>query len=162
MTVQYKFFVIPVKDIAAAESDLNRFLRSVRVLTVHRDFVSQGENAFWSLSVEYLSNGAPSSGTSDAASRKSRVDYKAVLPPEDFSVFARLREWRKTVAEKEGVPVYTIFTNDQLAAMVTKRVATLADLGGIDGVGDARLSKYGTEILRLIQEAVGKPEENVE
>ena len=162
MTAQYKFFVVPVKDITAAESDLNRFLRSARILTVHRDFVSQGDNSFWGVAVEYLSNGSQTAGSSDAASRKTRVDYKAVLPPEDFALFAQLREWRKAIAEKEGVPVYTIFTNDQLAAMVTKKITSLADLGGIDGVGDARLSKYGTEIVRLMQEAAGSLEEKTE
>jgi hypothetical protein len=38
------------------------------------------------------------------------VDYKEVLKPEEFEVFSRLREWRKGVAEKEGVPVYTVLT----------------------------------------------------
>ena len=42
-------------------------------------------------------------------------DYKQVLKPEEFEVFSRLREWRKGVAEKEGVPVYVVFSNEQLA-----------------------------------------------
>ena len=39
-----------------------------------------------------------------------------MLKPEEFEVFSRLREWRKAAAEKEGVPVYTVLTNEQLAA----------------------------------------------
>ena len=43
------------------------------------------------------------------------VDYREVLKPEEFEMFSRLREWRKALAEKEGVPVYTLLTNEQLA-----------------------------------------------
>jgi hypothetical protein len=37
------------------------------------------------------------------------VDYKEVLKPEEFEVFSRLREWRKGVAEKEGVPDFVVW-----------------------------------------------------
>ena len=137
MSAQYKFFVIPVKHIETAEADLNRFLRSANVLSIHRDFISCGENSFWGMSVEYLSSGRDA-GAADPGSRKGRVDYKAVLSPEDFALFVQLREWRKTAAEKEGTPVYIIFTNEQLTAIAASRPATPAALGGIEGVGEAR------------------------
>ena len=38
------------------EQELNSFLSTHRVLTVHREFVSQGENSFWSLANEVLYN----------------------------------------------------------------------------------------------------------
>jgi hypothetical protein len=40
------------------------------------------------------------------------------------------------------VPVYTIFTNEQLAQMVQSRATTKAALEKIAGVGDARIEKY--------------------
>jgi superfamily II DNA helicase RecQ len=46
--------------------------------------------------------------------------------------------------------VYTIFTNEQLAAVAQKRTATLSGLKEIEGVGDSRISKYGEEIIKLI------------
>jgi ribonuclease D len=58
------------------------------------------------------------------------VDYKEVLKPEEFEVFSRLRDWRKNVAEKEGVPVYAVLTNEQLAQMVQKQVKSKAGLEG--------------------------------
>jgi superfamily II DNA helicase RecQ len=61
-------------------------------------------------------------------------------------VFSRLREWRKGVSEKEGAPVYTIFTNEQLAQMVQKEVRSKAALKEIEGVGEARVEKYGEAI----------------
>lgn len=70
-----------------------------------------------------------------------------MLKPEEFEVFSRLREWRKGMAEQEGVPVYVVFTNEQLAEMVKKRVSTKAGLKEIEGVGDARVEKYGAAVL---------------
>jgi superfamily II DNA helicase RecQ len=69
------------------------------------------------------------------------------LSPEDFGVFARLRQLRKEIAQAEAVPVFTIFTNDQLARMVQSRATTKAALEKISGVGDARIEKCGMRVL---------------
>ena len=44
MTIQYRFFTIPLKATNEVKTELNHFLRSQRILTVHREFVSEGEN----------------------------------------------------------------------------------------------------------------------
>ncbi len=46
------------------------------------------------------------------------------------------------------MPPYALFSNEQLAAMVTQRVSTRADLRAIAGVGEARLEKYADEFLQ--------------
>jgi hypothetical protein len=68
---------------------------------VRKEFVGDGENSFWSFCVEYLESQVPSNG--GGGGKPPKVDYKEVLKPEEFEVFSRLREWRKDVAEKEGV-----------------------------------------------------------
>jgi len=147
MTIQYKFFTIPIKATREVETELNRFLRSQRVLTVHREFVSQGENSFWTMAVEYLSDGGDDTRKPPG---KKRVDYREVLSPEDFALFVKLRDWRKQVAEKEAVPVYTIFTNEQLAEMAKEKVASKVEMKGIQGVGEARMRKYGDAVLGVV------------
>ena len=88
-----------------------------------------------------------------AVGRAPKVDYKDVLKPEEFEVFSRLGDWRKAVAEKEGVPVYTVFTNEQLAQMVQKQVNTKAGMKEVEGVGDARVEKYGEALVQLLATA---------
>jgi hypothetical protein len=39
--MQMSFFSIPARGDSGLQEDLNRFLRSHRVLTVHREFVAQ-------------------------------------------------------------------------------------------------------------------------
>jgi superfamily II DNA helicase RecQ len=146
MALQLKFFVIPIRGIEQAEAEINRFLRSVRVVNLQREFVAQGDNSFWSMAVEYLANGAGST----AAGKRSRIDYKEVLAPEAFAVFARLREWRKAKAAQEAVPVYTIFTNEQLAQIAEKNVTTKSGLQQIDGIGAGRVKKYGNDVAGIV------------
>ncbi len=72
----------------------------------------------------------------------------------EFALFAKLRNLRKTLAEGEGVPVYAVFTNEQLAAMVTRRASTTAAIAAVPGVGEARLKKYGDALLSVLQQDV--------
>lgn len=149
--MQMSFYAIPARGDAELQEDLNRFLRSHRVLTVHREFVPQGENSFWALAVEYLEGPAPSgpAGVADGRSGKQRVDYKELLSPADFALFAKLRDWRKIAAEAEGIPVYAVLTNEQLAAIATKRPLTAAQLREIEGIGEAKAAKYGAAVLAV-------------
>ncbi len=151
MPSQFKFFVIPARSLDDEEL-LNRFLLHHRVLTVHRQFVQDGENSFWSLAVEYLAGEGKTTGQSTGQSRKNRVDYKEVLSPEDFAVFVKLREWRKEKAGQDGVPVYTIFSNEQLAGIAAQHIISKTSLRKLEGVGESRVHKYGDAVIKLMHE----------
>ena len=133
-----------IKNTQAAEQELNSFLSTHRVLTVRREFVSQGENSFWSLAVEYLEGTASFLDSNKNTVRKPRIDYKEVLNENDFAMFSKLREIRKQTAEKEGIPVYAVFTNEQLAEIVKRKVKTKTEMRKIEGIGEAKVEKYGT------------------
>jgi len=148
--MQLKLFVLPLKNLAEAEAEMNAFLRSRRVLAVKKEFVPDGENSFWTFCVEYLDAVSTGTGSSGLGGKPPKVDYKEVLKPEEFQVFSRLREWRKGVAEKEGVPVYAVLTNEQLAQIVQKKVNSKAGLKEIEGVGEARVEKYGAAVLERL------------
>ncbi len=107
MGVQYDFFVIPALDGQDVSDEMNRFMRSVKVVQVHREFVSQGDLSYWAFAIEYLSG---ESTTPKPKRPKAAIDYKEILSPEDFAVYAKLRDWRKETALREGVPPYVIFT----------------------------------------------------
>jgi superfamily II DNA helicase RecQ len=135
-------------------AEVNGFLRSHRVIAVERRWVDQGTESFWCFCVDYLesgsSAGAASFGKGQSGTNRAKVDYREVLSPEDFAVFARLRQTRQEIAQKEGVPVYTIFTNDQLAQLVKGRVTTKAAMEKIGGLGDARIEKYADRMLEIL------------
>lgn len=154
MTVQCRFFSIPVCYESGAETELNDFLRTVRLITIHRELICQEGRYYWIVAVEYSADGYKSAR--ETATTRKRIDYKEVLSPENFAVFSKLREWRKEAAAKESIQLYAVFTNDQLAAMVEKKITTKAGLKEVDGVGDARVEKYGAEVLGILRKAFGE------
>jgi superfamily II DNA helicase RecQ len=151
--MSFKFFTVPIHDGGQAEAEMNGFLRSHKVLSVDRRWVEQGASSFWSFCVDYLESSPAGSGNGRPSGQRGKVDYKEVLSPEDFAVFARLREVRKEIAAAEAVPVYTIFTNEQLAQMVQAKAMDRAALEKIAGVGDARIEKYGARMLEILSVA---------
>jgi superfamily II DNA helicase RecQ len=147
----YRFFVVPIREEGSA-AELNGFLRSHRVLAVDRRWVEQGSESFWSFCVDYLESGSSTTvGKNNGATGRGKVDYREVLSPEDFAVFARLRQVRQEIAQRDAIPVYTVFTNEQLAQMVKGRVTTKAALEKIAGLGDARIEKYGERVLDVLR-----------
>ncbi len=151
-----RFFVVPVQDHGESEAELNAFLGGHRVVSLDRRFVDQGAQSFWAICVDFVVGPA---GKSSPYAPKERVDYKEKLTPEQFRVFAQLRDLRKQVAQAEAVPVYTVFSNDQLARMVVDQTTTKEALEKIDGVGDARVAKYGPRFLELLIKLLGIPNE---
>ncbi len=145
----FEFIQIPANGQGSAKEELNKLLRGGRIASVRKEFVSNGEDSFWAFCIEFL-DGALGMDKGRGASGP-KVDYKEVLNVEDFAVFARLRDLRKAISEKEAIPAYSIFTNEQLAAMVTGKVDTLTAMSAIPGVGAARIDKYGAAFLAALK-----------
>jgi superfamily II DNA helicase RecQ len=143
-------FLIPVTDTGEACQSLNQFLRQVRVLSTERRFVDQGLQSFWSVVVDYLEAEPKTSHENVSSKYRNKVDYKEILTQEAFLTFSRLREFRKKLSQSEGVPVYAIFTNEQLAEIAKNQITTKAGLENVDGIGGARLSKYGEGLLNFL------------
>lgn len=147
--MRLKFFAIPALDPADAEAELNRFLATHRILTVDRELTAERQGSFWAIAVSYLDKDAPT--LMPEGPRKPKIDYKEVLSPEDFTVFAELRSFRQETAAKEAVPPYLVFTNAQLAEMVQGRISSLEEMGRIAGIGPARLKSHGPRFLERLK-----------
>jgi superfamily II DNA helicase RecQ len=111
-----------------------------------RHFVEDGRDSAWALCVSYVQ-----ATSRPQPVKRGKLDYREVLSEMDFAVFAKLRTLRKSLAEREGVPAYALFTNDQLADMVQRRVSTMGALREIPGVGESRVEKYGEAFLGILR-----------
>jgi superfamily II DNA helicase RecQ len=152
--MSYKFFQVPCRNPESFEAGLNSFLSTHRIVTVDRKFVEDGADSFWVFCVDFL-HGDAKGGTSHGAPGRAerRIDYREVLSAEQFEVFAKLREVRKSVAEREAVPVYAVFTNEQLATMVQNNADNRSKLREIEGIGEAKLDKYAELFLSVLRKA---------
>lgn len=93
--MQIKIFTIPVSDNSTFIEDLNRFLRSHKVLEVENQLVSNENGASWCFCVKYV----------DVAfvptkNEKVKKDYRHELDVATFKVFSKLREIRKNLQMK--------------------------------------------------------------
>lgn len=143
--MKYQFFTIPALDPVAAQGELNGFLSQKRICHVDREFVAAGEGSFWSFCIGWLDGQGPL--LTNPTSSNKRVDYKEVLNEEDFAFYAQLREWRKSIAQRDGTPPYTVFTNEQLAAIVQQKINNRSVLRSIEEIGHTRVEKYGEAVL---------------
>jgi ATP-dependent DNA helicase RecQ len=89
-----------------------------------------------------------------AAARAPRRRAPAAdLPPAAEPLFERLRAWRAAVAKEQKLPAYVIFHDATLREIAARRPATLAELGAVGGVGEAKLAKFGRQVLDAIAAA---------
>jgi ATP-dependent DNA helicase RecQ len=84
-----------------------------------------------------------------SGSSKSKA-ATAQLAPNDQGLFEKLRAWRAGEAREQGVPAYIVFGDATLRAIATQRPSTLAQAGGITGIGEAKLQKYGEALLEVV------------
>jgi ATP-dependent DNA helicase RecQ len=81
-------------------------------------------------------------------SRKSRTPRDG--GPAD-PLFDALREARRALAASAGVPAYLVFHDSTLREIATARPRSLGELSAIDGVGAAKLERYGEAMLDAVR-----------
>ena len=82
----------------------------------------------------------------------------------DPELFTMLKQLRRQMAQKLGVPGYVIFQDPSLEQMATMYPITTEELQQIQGVGAGKAKRYGKEFLDLIKQyceenGIERPEE---
>jgi ATP-dependent DNA helicase RecQ len=150
--MKYAVFTVNIKH--PDTDELNIFLNRHRIVNVSKKFIQDDSSSYWTFLIEYIEKqGMPEK---QKAGKKSNIDYREILSEDDFKRFAALRDLRKTVAEKDSIPVYNIFNNAQLAEMVTRNILTLENMRRIPGIGESKMEKYGDLFLKKLQELINE------
>ena len=134
-------YTLPCPD---SPEELNQFLSTHKIASVQQYFSSEGDRP----TLVFVVQVASQPGTSASPKSKTRINYEEVLSEDDYRLFNQLRDERKKLAEKEGVPVYKVFTNAQLASIVEAKASSINALAAVDGIGESSAKKYGSEILK--------------
>ena len=72
----------------------------------------------------------------------------AAVDPELFSI---LKDLRKKIAKRNGLPTYVIFQDPSLEQMATTYPITLEELQNITGVGQGKAKRFGQEFIDVIR-----------
>lgn len=73
------------------------------------------------------------------------------LTVDDLEGWEALRACRKRLAESQSVAPFMIFHDSTLMEILEQRPSTLAALSEVNGVGQAKLERYGDAILETLQ-----------
>jgi len=145
LLTQYASFYISPFSEKSVTDELNSFLRSHRIINVEKKLIDGERGTGWVFLIEYGNTGNKDS----PAPSSQRIDYRETLTPVEYALYDKLRAVRKELSEKAGIPVYAVFTNDQLAGMVKKPPASPKDLLAIPGIGESRVKQYGAAFLNI-------------
>ena len=123
---------------------LSSFVLNKKIKSYQSVFFNDSSDSYWTVFVEYdpLIESSPAESDLD--------DTQKIL-------YDQLKIWRKERAEKEGVPVYIIATNKELANLVKTSPKTLESFKNIKGFGKSKASKYGEEIIAIITAFYANP-----
>lgn len=141
------------------DSIMINFLADKELLRWESHFFERKNEYFWTVLLEYRMSFPLQTGPIGKNEGNKNESYKEMLTDNDWPLFNVLREWRTDMSKKEGIPPYVICNNIQLAGITVKRPASLNALQEIEGIGKAKIEKYGKELLQIIA-SYGNPDEN--
>ncbi|HHB79308.1 MAG TPA: hypothetical protein ENK85_08760 [Saprospiraceae bacterium] len=144
--MQIQIYSIPTFANQALLDEMNAFLRGHQIIDVKQQLVTDEGSAYWSIFIRYVEGGKPNVMAKN--SKKSSIDYREVLDKETFKIFSKLRSLRKELAEENGVPLYAVLNNKELAAIASLSEMTLDNVKKIEGIGQKKMEKYVAVLLQ--------------
>jgi ATP-dependent DNA helicase RecQ len=156
LTLRFSSTLGAIDDTALVE-----FTRDKSVLSVRDHFFRESGVAYLTCVISYeeqpltpeiieQARQIKAGATSGQGRRFEKPDPAAGLDEHDRLLFNTLRSWRSKKARHEGVPPYIIMSNKEFLAIVARKPESLTALGQINGIGKAKVERYGQQILALL------------
>ncbi|KTD62792.1 DNA helicase RecQ [Legionella shakespearei] len=129
---------------------------------IHRDYCLQDINHFNVLKLtqkaipllkgeEKISLTIPNN---DLKGTKKKTKERNSIKPVSSPLFEVLRTLRRKLADEENKPPFMIFSDATLHEMAQKRPKTIDELLDVSGVGQHKLTHYGNDFLKTLNEYV--------
>jgi ATP-dependent DNA helicase RecQ len=151
------------------DGKLQNFVKDKEILSIRDHFFTRDEIPYLTVVVTYnplRPEVEEKTGADRNRKSEDRDKWREILEEADWPLFNSLRDWRNNLAREEGMPPYVICTNKQLAQIAHRRPESLNKLSAIEGMGKAKLDRYGAAILSVVEpvaaEQAGGSEEDVE
>ncbi len=127
------------------DETLQKYISDKEVIESTNHFFVHDKIPYLTVLISYrdLSNGERQKG-------RRYYDYRTDLDEREVGVYNALREWRTIRAGQEGIPPYLIVNNKQVAEMVKLNVRSTTELSKVNGIGEAKIKRYGMDILKIL------------
>ena len=145
------------------DAPLRDFIKDKEVHALRDHFFVRNDVPYLAVMVSYSPPVLPklqpatAAATGKPATNKSDESWRHLITEAEVPLFNTLREWRSARCKHDGVPPYVICNNRQLAVIVKSRPQSLAELGQVEGFGEAKLRSYGPDILALTAQSQPEP-----
>ncbi len=96
---------------------------------------------------------APPEAGSEIAWSEEKAPSEAPLSEEEEARFRALREWRLGVARERAISAFIVAPDRSLREIARRKPGTPEALRGVPGMGEARVERYGEDILRVLRAA---------
>lgn len=147
--MQIKIMTIPPQGGEAVMEELNTFLRSNRVVEIKKEF---DPTIGWSFCISYVENtSTPASELRDRGKKQENERF-ASLTDEQRIVYAKLKDARKEIYQKEGISAFLVFTNIELMEMAQLPVLSIETISALDSVKKEHIKKYGSQLMDKYQQ----------
>lgn len=70
----------------------------------------------------------------------------------EIAVIQELKAYRLQKSSEEGIKPYYIFTDNHLKDLIRKMPESIAELLEVEGFGEKKVSKYGSDIIKILME----------
>ena len=122
------------------DNELNTFLLDKKVRSYRVEFFIHAGRPYWSVFIEY-----------EEIEDRSVEKLTQALDERQKLVFERLKDWRKSKGKELGMPVYVIFSNNQLVELAKKLPQTYEAMKSINGIGDKKVKSFGKEVMDILR-----------
>ena len=129
------------------QEKVNQFLKTVKMHKSSTQLIEDKVN-YWSI-LFYYTEKESEEKTNIQIENTTKVN-QADLSSEQMEIYLALKEWRNAIASEQKLPAFTIFHNQTLINIAHAKIDKIEDLSGVKGIGQAKLSKYGSDIIALL------------
>ncbi len=141
---------IDADTLVADQQAINSFMETVTVKNTATQFVN-GSPDFWSILVFYetaeKSNPKKTKPIETAAVPEGE---ESPLTEEQNQILLALKTWRKDKANEIQQPEFMIFSNGTLLGLVKAKPRKLTDLHLVKGIGEAKVTRYGDDLMAIL------------
>ncbi|MCL3859855.1 ATP-dependent helicase [Actinotalea sp. K2] len=82
--------------------------------------------------------------------RPGAVRGSVLTGEHDPALFEALREWRSRVAAETDKPAWTVLVDATLEAIAELKPASVSELSRVQGIGPAKIDRYGATVLAIV------------
>lgn len=134
------------ENLAVDQNSINEFMENIIVKKTSTQFIT-GQPNIWSIIVFY--EGKDNQNSAKQSNKLSITD-ETELTTEEKQIYETFKKWRQDKAAEQNVPSFMICHNTELMTIAKVKPQSLEELLRIKGFGEQKISKFGDEIIALL------------